>query len=73
MSETNGGLVMTNNTARIRDLNDALRKNLIGGSAVMTSGIAALGPTAVSRIVQSIAVFDDFCPDNDPYPFAPVR
>ena len=67
MSETNGGLVMTNNTARIRDLNDALRKNLTGGSAVMTSGIAALGPTAVSRIVQSIAVFDDFCQDNDPY------
>ena len=67
MSETNGGLVMTNNTARIRDLNDALRKNLTGGSAVMTSGIAALGPTAVSRIVQSIAVFDDFCHDNDPY------
>ena len=67
MNETNGGLVMTNNTARIRDLNDALRKNLTGGSAVMTSGIAALGPTAVSRIVQSITVFDDFCHDNDPY------
>jgi hypothetical protein len=67
MSETNGGLVMTNNIARVRDLNDTLRKNLTGGSAVMTSGIAALGPTAVSQIVQSIAVFDDFCHDNDPY------
>jgi len=33
----------------------------------MTPGIAALGPEAVARIVQTIAVFDDFCHANDPY------
>ncbi len=52
---------------RIRALNDELRHNLPGGHAVMTTGIAALGPEAVARIVKTIAVYDDFCHDNDPY------
>lgn len=51
----------------IRKLNDALRKHLPNGHAVMTPGIAALGPEAVARIVQTIAVFDDFCHANDPH------
>jgi hypothetical protein len=54
-------------TARIRDLNDDLRKYLVGGSVVMTTGIAALGPEAVKRIVQTIAVYEDFCRANDPH------
>jgi hypothetical protein len=54
-------------TARIRELNDDLRKHLIGGGAVMTPGIAALGATAVERIVKTIAVFDDFSHANDPH------
>jgi hypothetical protein len=36
------------------------------GHAVMTAGIAALGPEAVARIVKTIAVYDDFCHANDP-------
>ncbi len=48
-------------------LNDELRRNLPSGHAVMTTGIAALGPEAVARIVQTIAVYDDFCQANDPY------
>ena len=52
---------------RIRTLNDGLRKHLSQGHAVMTPGIAALGPEAVARIVQTIAVFDDFCHANDPH------
>jgi hypothetical protein len=34
-------------TARIRALNDGLRQNFADGIAVMTPGIAALGPEAV--------------------------
>jgi Protein of unknown function (DUF3768) len=54
-------------TDRIRALNDDLRQHLLGGLAVMTPGIAALGQQAVERIVKTIAVFDDFCHANDPY------
>jgi Protein of unknown function (DUF3768) len=58
---------MDTKTARIRALNDQLRQHLTGGTAVITPGVAALGPAAVERIVKTIAVFDDFCHANDPY------
>ena len=54
-------------TNRIRALNDTLRQTLTGGRAVITPGVAALGQTAVARIIKTIAVFDDFCQANDPY------
>jgi hypothetical protein len=54
-------------TERIRALNDELRRNLPSGHAVMTAGVAALGPEAVARIVKTIVVYDDFCHANDPY------
>ena len=54
-------------TDRIRTLNDELRRNLPNGHAVMTTGIAALGPEAVARIIKTIGVYDDFCNANDPY------
>ena len=34
----------TPDTARIRALNDKFRQNLAGGAALITPGIAALGP-----------------------------
>ena len=58
---------MNATTERIRALNDELRRNLPSGHAVMTTGIAALGPEAVARIVKTIAVYDDFCHANDPH------
>ena len=54
-------------TDRIRTLNDDLRQNLSQGRAVMTPGVAALGPEAVARIIKTIKVYDDFCDANDPY------
>ena len=54
-------------TERIRALNDELRQYLLGGLAVITPGVAALGQQAVERIVKTIAVYDDFCHANDPY------
>lgn len=58
---------MSSQTAQICALNDRLRQNLSTGLAVITPGIAALGPDAVARIVKTISVFDDFCHANDPY------
>jgi hypothetical protein len=54
-------------TDRIRTLNDELRQYLLGGLAVITPGVAALGQQAVERIVKTIAVYDDFCHANDPH------
>ena len=54
-------------TEQIRTLNDRLRQNFSEGTAVMTTGVAALGAEAVARIVKTIAVYDDFCHANDPY------
>ena len=58
---------MATTTQKIRNLNDELRRHLVGGLAVMTPGIAALGPAAVDRIVKSVAAFDDFHRANDPH------
>jgi Protein of unknown function (DUF3768) len=58
---------MDANTVRIHALNDELRQHLTGGIAVMTPGVAAVGPEAVERIFKTIAVFDDFCHANDPH------
>jgi Protein of unknown function (DUF3768) len=54
-------------TERIRAFNDELRQYLLGGLAVITPGVAALGQQAIERIVKTIAVFDDFCHANDPH------
>ena len=58
---------MTTKTDQIHMLKDQLRKHFVGGVAVITTGVAALGQEAVDRIVQTIAVFDDFCHANDPH------
>jgi hypothetical protein len=58
---------METKTAQIRALNDGMRQSLVGGMAVMTPGIAALGQEAVARIIKTIEVYDDFCHANDPH------
>ena len=58
---------MNTRTEHIRALNDDLRQYLLGGLAVITPGVAALGQQAVERIVKTIAVYDDFCHANDPH------
>ena len=59
----------TPKTEQIRTLNDQLRQNLGTGveTALITVGVAALGDEAVARIVKTIAVYDDFCHENDPH------
>lgn len=51
----------------IRALNDQFRRDFTQGVAVITPGIAALGPETVRRIATTIACFDDFHHANDPY------
>lgn len=59
---------MQDQVDKIRTLNDQLRANVGGtGRAVITPGVAALGPRAVANIVRTIALFDDFHHANDPH------
>ena len=54
-------------TARIRELNDQLRRDHVGGRIVITRGIEALGPDGVRGVLTAVARFDDFTEDNDPW------
>jgi hypothetical protein len=53
---------METKTAQIRALNDELRQRLTGGMAVITTGVAALGPEAVARVVKTIEVYGRLLP-----------
>ncbi len=53
--------------SRIRALNDELRRSLAGGVLMMTSGVIALGRAKQMAILDTVAAFDGFDPDNDPY------
>jgi hypothetical protein len=54
-------------TARIRELNDLVRRTGRGGMVLLTNGIGALGLPAVNRIFAAVASFSDFSSDNDPW------
>ena len=52
---------------RVAALNDILRRSLSGGTLVLTAGIVALGRERQQIILDAIAAFDRFEPDNDPH------
>ncbi len=52
---------------KIRDLNDALRRNGTGGRIMLTAGVQALGQAAVNEILHKVRAFDAFSKDNDPW------
>jgi hypothetical protein len=54
-------------TARIRELNDRLRRTGTGGRVMITRGVQALGPDGVRRVLTAVARFDAFTEDNDPW------
>ncbi|BAU92606.1 hypothetical protein MPPM_4001 [Methylorubrum populi] len=52
---------------RVTALNDIRRRSLSGGTLVLTAGIVALGRERQQGILDAIAAFDQFGPDNDPH------
>jgi hypothetical protein len=58
---------MTDQTDRIRALNDKLRKLGVGGEIVITSGIHALRPNILVAVIAAVQSFKDFTPSNDPH------
>ena len=55
-------------TARIRDLNDALRRgDCKNGRVVITSGVHERGDAFLAEVTASVTAFDAFTPDNDPH------
>jgi len=53
--------------ARIRELNDQLRKTFTGGVVVCSAGVAAIPDAARSSALQAVRAFNRFDDDNDPY------
>jgi len=53
--------------ARVRALNDILRRTFYGGTLMLTPGIVALGRERQAAILAAVATFERFDADNDPY------
>lgn len=53
-------------TDRIRELNDAFRTTMTGGSVVVTAGVDALPSNVNERVIHRVTTFDSFTEDNDP-------
>lgn len=56
-----------NNTARIRELNDAFRKTFAGGKVMLSAGVNALPEETKSAVLAKVRTFDAFTSDNDPH------
>lgn len=54
-------------TEVIRRLNDLLRVHHYGGRVMMTQGVASLNPLDQIDVLDSLAEFNNFTEDNDPY------
>ena len=53
--------------SHIRELNDQFRRCLTGGLLHLTRGVIALGGKRQAAILDAVASFDAFTPENDPY------
>ena len=52
---------------RIRDLNDAFRKNFSGGQVLLTPGVNELPSDVRAMAIRKVVTFAEFTPDNDPH------
>ena len=54
-------------SAIIRNLNDAFRQTLTGGTVLLTAGVVALGAEKQTEILAAVRAFDAFTSENDPW------
>ena len=52
---------------RIRVLNDNFRTTLVGGRMFLTAGVNALPLDTKARVLLAVQSFSDFTKDNDPH------
>ena len=57
----------TERIAKIRDLNDNLRKSFTGGTVLLTRGIRTKTPKELCDILERVKNFNDFNKSNDPW------
>ena len=60
-------VVERSKTDRIRELNDAFRRSLIGGRVMLTSGVNALADDVKAMVLTAVRTFDAFDEGNDPH------
>ena len=53
--------------ARIRELNDAFRTSLTGGTVLLTVGVQELPDMVKAAAIRNVVNFDEFTENNDPY------
>jgi hypothetical protein len=54
-------------TDRIRELNDRLRTQFVGGKIMRSAGVAGMEPEKQAAVLHAMREFKDFNADNDPY------
>lgn len=54
-------------SAKVRELNDAFRRSLTGGTVLMTVGVMALGAEGQAAVLDAVRAFNAFSADNDPW------
>ncbi len=58
---------LSEQTIKIRDLNDQFRRTGIGGTINVTRGIADMAVDYVYAIMQIVKKYDEFTEDNNPH------
>lgn len=61
------GCASPTDLARVRDLNNALRRNFAGGRVMLTVGMAALSKDTRAAVLAAVRAFDAFDTDNNPH------
>lgn len=55
------------NTKKIAELNDRLRKTFLTGRVMLTRGVVGLEDDLREKLITEVQDFSDFTEDNDPY------